>query len=379
MTPEPGQNPPTPPRHGTAAPAIYPAGGAARTRWILGLRGARQPVTARRPNAFFVEAERAADGCVVPVVTILLTNRECPYRCVMCDLWQNTLPSPVPPGAVPSQIDYALRRLRAAHPARIPIAGGPMPGAAAHPTRCQIKLYNAGSFFDPGAIPRQDYPAIVARVTGFERVIVECHPALVGDRVIHFRDLLEQAGGPARARAPRLEVALGLETAHAGVLAKLNKCMSLPQFRRAAQFLQRQGIALRVFVLVQPPFLAPAEALEWTQRSVEFAFDCGATAVTLIPTRPGNGALEALAAQGEFVPPRLSALESALAAGLAPGRGRVFADTWSLEPFADCPACFAKRVDRLRRLNLAQQVLPAIRCAVCGAGEGGPLASRPSG
>jgi hypothetical protein len=286
----------------------------------------------------------------------------------MCDLWRQTLPSPAPPGAIPRQIDYALRRLRAAHPARTPVASGPLPGATANPTRRQIKLYNAGSFFDPGAIPREDYAAIAARVTAFERVIVECHPALVGNRVVQFRDLLAQAGGPAGTSAPRLEVALGLETAHAGVLAKLNKRMTLAQFRRAAQFLQRQGVALRVFVLVRPPFLASAQALEWTQRSVNLAFDCGATAVTLIPTRPGNGALEALAAQGEFVPPRLSTLEAAVAAGLALGRGRVFADTWSLEPFADCPACFAERVERLRRLNLAQQLLPAIRCARCGAG-----------
>jgi hypothetical protein len=326
-------------------------------------------VAARLPNAFFVEQERAEDGCVVPVVTILLTNRECPWHCLMCDLWQHTLASPVPPGAIPKQIDYALRELPGTHTPHTPIPSGPLPEAAAHPTRRQIKLYNAGSFFDPGAIPRQDYPAIAARVAGFERVIVECHPALVGDPVVHLRDLLEQASGSAGAGAPRLEVALGLETAHAGVLAKLNKRMSLAQFKRAAQFLWRQGVALRVFVLVQPPFLAPAEALEWTQRSVSLAFDCGATAVSLIPTRPGNGALDALAAHGEFVPPRLTTLEAALAAGLALRRGRVFADTWSLESFADCPACFAERVDRLRRLNLAQQLLPPIRCARCGAGE----------
>jgi hypothetical protein len=287
----------------------------------------------------------------------------------MCDLWRHTLAGPVPPGAIPKQIDYALRGLPAAHPSRTPIAGGPLPGAAARRTRRQIKLYNAGSFFDPGAIPRQDYPAIAARVAGFERVMVECHPALVGEPAVRFRDLLEQASGSAGAGAPRLEVAMGLETAHAGVLAKLNKRMSLAQFKRAAQYLRRHELALRVFVLVQPPFLAPAEALEWAQRSVNFAFDCGAAVVTLIPTRPGNGALDTLAAHGEFVPPRLATLEAALAAGIALGRGRVFADTWSLEAFADCPACFAARVDRLRRLNLTQQLVPAAKCARCGAGE----------
>ena len=44
-----------------------------------------------RPYAFFVEEERSASGEVVPVATVFLTNRECPWRCLMCDLWKNTL------------------------------------------------------------------------------------------------------------------------------------------------------------------------------------------------------------------------------------------------------------------------------------------------
>src|SRR5439155_16240774 len=35
-----------------------------------------------------------------------------------------------------------------------------------------------------------DYVAIADRVRAFERVIVECHPALVGESALEFRDLL---------------------------------------------------------------------------------------------------------------------------------------------------------------------------------------------
>ena len=77
------------------------------------------------PWAFFVEEERSAAGEVVPVATVFLTNRECPWRCVMCDLWRNTLAEETPAGAIPTQIEYALERLPAAR---------------------QIKLYNSGSF-----------------------------------------------------------------------------------------------------------------------------------------------------------------------------------------------------------------------------------------
>jgi uncharacterized Fe-S cluster-containing MiaB family protein len=260
----------------------------------------------------------------------------------------------------------------------------------------QIKLYNSGSFFDPRAIPPEDHEAIAQRGAGFERVIVECHPALVGESVLTFRDLLDAIGDanppshghrggagcpqPAEARRsgdttpchgipthgfgarPKLEVAMGLETAHPEVLKRLNKRMTLEQFRRAADFLRKNSIALRVFVLVKPPFQDEAEALHWAQRSIDFAFDCAATAVSLIPARPGNGALEVLAGQGEFSPPKLAMLEAALDYGVSLKRGRVFADLWDLEKFSECGECFEQRRARLQEMNLSQTVLPQVQC-----------------
>ncbi len=242
----------------------YPVQASERDKWILSQRPERNALDPRRPYAFFVEEERSATREVVPVATIFLTNRECPWRCLMCDLWRNTLAETVPAGAIPEQIDYALAQLP---PAR------------------QIKLYNSGSFFDRRAIPVEDYPVIADRVRSFERTIVECHPALVGEACLRFRDLLTN----------QLEVAMGLETVHPETLERLNKRMTLDQFSAASEFLRSNGIDLRVFILVQPPFMQQDEAMLWAQRSLDFAFDCGATAVTLIPTRGGNGAMEALA------------------------------------------------------------------------------------
>ncbi len=232
-----------------------------------------------------------------------------------------------------------------------------------------LKLYNAGSFFDVRAIPPGDHPAIAARTVGFERVIVECHPALVGDSALRFRDLVGAAAGRASPRPvpqPRLEVAMGLETVHPRVLPRLNKRMTLAQFQRAARFLERHEIALRAFVLVKPPFLDEDEALEWSRRSIEFAFDWGADVVCLIPTRGGNGAMEALAAQGQFSPPRLATVEAALEQGLGLSRGRVLVDLWDLERLADCKGCFQQRAERLRALNLSQATLPQPECSTCG-------------
>jgi radical SAM enzyme (TIGR01210 family) len=313
----------------------FPASAAERDAWIISRRPDRNFVDPLRPYAFLVEEECAASGDLVPVATVFLTNRECPWRCLMCDLWRNTLTESVTAGAIPAQIDYALQRLGAAQ---------------------QIKLYNSGSFFDPKAIPCEDYAAIAERVAGFERVIVECHPALVGESCIHFRDLI----------AGKLEVAMGLETAHPEILQRLNKRMSLKQFEQAAQVLQENAIDLRVFILVKPPFMREEEAEEWAVRSLEFAFDCGATAATLIPTRGGNGAMEELAEAGLFSPPKLATLEAAMMSGIAMGRGRVFADLWDVRKTASCATCAELRIARLHTMNLQQCVAPPVHCERCG-------------
>jgi radical SAM enzyme (TIGR01210 family) len=312
----------------------YPVAELDRDRWILERRPARETLDPQKPYAFFVEYEATASGGIVPVATIFLTNRECPWRCVMCDLWRNTLSTSLPPGAIPAQIDFALAQLPAAR---------------------ELKLYNSGSFFDARAIPVEDHAAIADKANAFERVIVESHPALVADHCLRFRDRLQC----------RLEIAMGLETVHPDILPRLNKRMTLEQFAAAAAFLRANDIDLRVFIIVKPPFVRDDEALHWAQRSLDFAFECGATAATLIPTRGGNGAMEALAAADQFSPPRLDLLESSLDYGLALQRGRVFADLWDAENISACPACHASRLSRLRQMNLSQTPRTPILCNHC--------------
>jgi radical SAM enzyme (TIGR01210 family) len=312
----------------------YPDKPAERDKWITARRSPRNAVDPYRPYAFFIEDECSASGGVIPVATVLLTNRECPWRCLMCDLWKNTLEDTAPLGGIPAQIDYALKRL---------------------PPSSEIKLYNSGSFFDPGAIPPADYPEILQQVGEFDQVIIECHPALVGGSCFRFS---EQLSG-------RLEVAMGLETVHPRILEKLNKRMSLDQFAAATDKLHKHDIDLRVFILVKPPFMREEEAVEWAARSLDFAFDCGAGAATLIPTRAGNGALDDLATSGEFAPPRMETLEGAVEYGLSLRRGRVFVDLWEVEKMPGCSECLDRRIDRLRSMNLSQEILAPVSCPSC--------------
>jgi hypothetical protein len=140
--------------------------------------------------------------------------------------------------------------------------------------------------------------------------------------------------------------------------------MTLEQFSRAAEFLRRNEIDVRVFILVQPPYMRAAEALHWAERSLDFAMEHGATAATLIPTRAGNGVMDELMADGRFTLPSLQTLERAMEYGLRLKAGRVFADLWGLRE--SCASCHAQRVTRLGKMNLGQVVLERIACPQCG-------------
>jgi radical SAM enzyme (TIGR01210 family) len=313
----------------------YPLGRRERDQWILARRPDRNVLDPLLPYAYFVEEERSGNGESVPVATIFLTNRECPWRCLMCDLWRNTLTETVPAGAIANQIEFGLSRLP---PAR------------------HLKLYNSGSFFDPQAIPLDEYAANAEIANRFEHVIVESHPSFIGENCFRFRDLLTGS----------FEVAMGLETAHPEALARLNKGMTLEQFSAASARLKQNDVSLRVFVLVKPPFIEEEDAVYWAGRSIDFAFDCGASVVTLIPTRPGNGAVDALAEAGQFSRPKLKTLEAAFAYGINTKRGRVFADTWDLVQFSECDKCYPVRKQRIAQMNQCQELLPSVECIACG-------------
>lgn len=307
---------------------------AMNTEWILSQRGSKNKIEFQRPYDFMVEKERRPNGRIEETAIVFLSNKECSFKCLMCDLWKNTSNDSVPPGAIPEQIEWALSRL---------------------PSARHIKLYNSGSFFDEKAIPHSDYESIAELVKPFETVIVESHPRLIGEKCLEFGDKI----------SGKLEVAIGLETAHPEILARLNKQMTLEDFKRGVDFLKRNNINSRAFILLRPPFMTEEEGIFWAEKSIDFAFDCGVDSCTVIPVRPGNGAMEELMKIGDFEMPDLTSLEEVLEYGISLRRGLVFADTWDLELFADCKTCFKDRHERIHQMNLTQEVAPKIICNHC--------------
>lgn len=262
-----------------------------------------------QPIAAIREEELGPDGHLKRVDTLFLNNKECPFQCVMCDLWKHTLDEPTPPGAIVHQIDVAMSTL-------------PSDGEV-------IKLYNSGNFFDRKAIPPEDYPEICARIARYERVILENHPKLCDDRVLTFTKHLPPT--------TRVELALGVETIHPQWLEGLNKSMTLDDVELAVQWAHMHEFDVRAFLLLHAPAISKRngdvvdasldQRRVWTLKSVEWVQDKGFTAATLIPLRPD------LLPEGTGDAPTREEIEwTAIEAKKIADRMRLFVDCWDMDP-----------------------------------------------
>lgn len=304
------------------------------------IRSLRQPKPYVDPHAALgslLEDERRPDGKIERALTVFLAGAECPFTCSFCDLWRLTIDGPTSPGALTAQLEKALRSVK-----------GPIPD--------RIKIYNASNFFDQRAVPPEDVVGIATLVAPFSAVTVESHANTIGRGTLTF----------ARRIQGRLEVAVGLETIHPVAADQLNKRLELSRFDSAASFLADNGIDLRVFVLLGAPYVPPVESIEWTVRTVEYAVERGASVVSIIPVRGGNGELERLQALGHFTPPTLPQLEAAVAATSQCAKAVITADLWDVERLPACEACRSERVGRLRLMNVSGHLGPAIACTACG-------------
>lgn len=322
------------------ASSPYPETASKRSHWIRNLRKKiKRPTESSIPHTL-LETEPALDGSPIQTGTIFLINRECPWTCVMCDLWQNTTTRQLPPGYVTQQIKQAISKLRSE--SNIPIR--------------QIKVYNSGSFFDLGAIPSDEYTAIAKLLDEFDRVIVECHPKLIGDQTTAFARMLK----------PKLEIAMGLESASDDILQRLNKRFTMADYRSACSILSDHSIDHRAFVMIQPPFVRPDQTLDLCLTTLEVAFDYGAVCASLIPTRITTGAMRSLQQTGDLHPLSLEQVESCFEAALdLKKRGQVWVDTWDLHHIRSCSSCFETRRARIEKMNATQSKLPKSVCASC--------------
>ena len=230
-----------------------------------------------RPRGSIVEDERRPTAGVA-TRTVFLTGRECPWRCVMCDLWR-TRRSDTPRGAIRAD----RRRWPSARWRR---AGSPPDDQALQ--RRQL-LRSA-------RVPDDDYDdrARARRPSARDRRIASRAGRRSRGRfraLARVDELRSKSRWGSRRRIPRRSSAL-------------NKRMTLDDFAAAAA-LEAPASRCACSCSCHRRSCRRTSRTPWLLRSIDAAFACRRVGVSLIPTRPGNGAIEALAERRLFAPPSL--------------------------------------------------------------------------
>ncbi len=224
------------------------------------------------PVAVWIERERF-EGRMVKCLTVILRTRGCSWnRCLMCGYKKDT-DKDIRVSDLINQLESALRRFN-----------GPE----------VLKIFTSGSFFE---LEEEFRRYVYRRVEelGFRKLIVESRPEFIGDVVDEIRNLKF-----------RVEVGIGLETSNDFIREYcINKGFRFKDFMRSAELLKSNGIGVKVYLLLKPPFLSEREAIEDVLRSVEDVREI-ADVISLNPTNVQSGTyLEKLWIRGLYRPPWL--------------------------------------------------------------------------
>ncbi len=58
-------------------------------KWIVSNRGKKNRIDPQKPYSWLVEKERTHSGKIEDTAIIFLSNLECPFRLLMCRIWQH--------------------------------------------------------------------------------------------------------------------------------------------------------------------------------------------------------------------------------------------------------------------------------------------------
>lgn len=263
----------------------------------------RAHLTADRPVQAWLDD--TPDGLLFFLV---YNSKLCRYDlCFGCPLPRLSSQEWVQPTSLFRQTDFALLQYLSEHERN---------GVA------EVILSNNGSMFDETTFP-------VSALLHAVQTNIEAFPALRtlsletrAEYVTAERLATLMTGVQQMERQPRCEIALGVEAFNETIRNKaLKKGLSNKAIARVAQCLSEAGFALRCYFMLKPlPDMTDADAFEDIRCGISFLDELAATwglpvTMHLNPTFAAiETPLEAACRDGRYAPPKLSDLESFLAA-----------------------------------------------------------------
>jgi hypothetical protein len=216
------------------------------------------------PTRVWIDEDNTPDG-VVDSLTIVLNTGGCRWAraggCTMCGYVAESVEGgTVAHDALRDQIEATLDHER----------------ENAEETPELVKIYTSGSFLDEREVPAETREAIAETFADRERIVLESLPDFVDDeKLADFTD-----------RGLAVDVAIGLETATDRVRHDcVNKYFDYEDFRAAVETAAEAGAGVKAYLLLKPPFLSEAEAVEDMTRSIRRVADLDAVhTISMNPT-----------------------------------------------------------------------------------------------
>ena len=210
-----------------------------------------------------------------------------------------------------------------------------------------VKIYTSGSFLDP----REIQPTLgekVLRSFEADKIIIESRSEFVK------HDVLNEYSKS----VPCLEVSIGLESHNDFVLNNcINKGSTVEDYRIASELIFEQGLKLRTYLLLKPPFLTEYESIQDLIRSISSVSSSDNT-VSINPVNiQKDSFLEKLWYRGEYRPPWIwSIIESLINADL---KGPIVisrAGLGSKRGAHNCGKCDERLISLIDEFNLTKDL-----------------------
>ena len=217
-----------------------------------------------------------------------------------------------------------------------------------------VKIFTSGSFFDIEEVGLSAQERILEYLEEIERVrkvIVETRPEFVdGESLGRVREVFHKP----------FEIAMGLESANDTIRRLcINKRFTFDQFRRASSIAEGEGITVRAYLLLKPPFLSEGDALRDVIESIRRAAPHAGT-ISINPCNIQRGTLvEELYHGGGYRPPWLWSIIEALRIGKEENPERtIISDpvgAGSERGPSNCPECNTRAARVIEEFSITQQ------------------------
>jgi len=167
-----------------------------------------------------------------------------------------------------------------------------------------LKIFNSGSFFDQWDVPRHlrdQLIELLQETPSVFRLSVESKTEYILANFGLIKEIAQQL-------APKeLEIGIGLESSNDTIIRDChNKGTTLEAYKQCVQLLRPNGIRIKTYILIKPPFLTETEA---TFDAIQTALDAakiGTDVISFSPCNVQNGTLvDFLYRQDKYQPPWL--------------------------------------------------------------------------